>query len=115
MKIIFNKYIPFKGLLAINLFGVLFVRNKENGLNPVLSKSTINHENIHTEQMKEMGYILFYLWYIIEWLIRCLISVVIPSSPYYNISFEREALANENNLYYISSRKHYNWLKYLFK
>lgn len=115
MKIIFNKYIPFKGFLAINLFGVLFVRNKGNGLNPVLSKSTINHEKIHTEQMKEMGYILFYLWYIIEWLIRCVISVVIPSSPYYNISFEREAFANENNLYYISSRKHYNWLKYLFK
>ena len=48
MKIIFNKYIPFKGFLAINLFGVLFVRKRENGLNPVLSKSTINHEKIHT-------------------------------------------------------------------
>lgn len=115
MKIIFNKYIPFKGFLAINLFGVLFVRKRPNGENPVLSKSTINHENIHTEQMKEMGYIFFYLWYFIEWLFRCLKLVFVASSPYYDISFEREAFDNQNNLDYICNRKHFSWLKYLFK
>ena len=115
MKIIFNKYIPFKGFLAINLFGVLFVRKKGDNSNPVLSESTINHEKIHTEQMKEMGYIFFYLWYIIEWLIRCLIGIFTVNSPYYDISFEREAFDNQNNLDYICNRKHFSWLKYLFK
>ena len=81
----------------------------------MLSKSTINHEKIHTEQMKEMGYIFFYLWYIIEWLIRCLIGIFTVNSPYYDISFERAAFDNQNNLDYICNRKHFSWLKYLFK
>ena len=47
MKIIYNKIIPFKGFLAINLFGFLFARKK-------LTEVNINHEKIHTEQMKEL-------------------------------------------------------------
>jgi len=44
MKIINNSFIPVKGYKAINLFGVLFVRN-----NSKLSSTDINHEEIHTE------------------------------------------------------------------
>src|SRR5678815_4332787 len=65
MKIIRNKYIPFKGFRAINLFGILFVRG-----NAKISEVTLNHEKIHTAQMKEMLYIFFYLWYVFEWIIR---------------------------------------------
>lgn len=28
MKIIYNKLIPFKGFIAINLFGIIFVRKE---------------------------------------------------------------------------------------
>ena len=68
MKIIYNSIIPFKGFLAINLFGILFVRNeyKNNGL----TQSTINHESIHTEQIKELGYVFFYIMYIGHVLIK---------------------------------------------
>lgn len=65
MKIIYNNILPFKGFKAINLFGVLFARKGAN-----ITQTTINHESIHTEQMKELLYLLFYIWYIIEWLIR---------------------------------------------
>lgn len=82
MKIIYNNIIPFKGFIAINLFGVLFVRK-----DAVISEQTINHEKIHTAQMKEMLYIFFYLWYIIEWLIR----LFMKGNAYRNISFEKEA------------------------
>ena len=60
MKIIYNNIIPFKGFLAINLFGVLFVR----GTYRDLSATVLNHEKIHTAQMKELWYIpfLFYLF-----------------------------------------------------
>ena len=111
MKIIYNNLIPFKGFIAINLFGVLFVRNEykkrfEYGGFP----TTLNHESIHTEQIKELGYIFFYIWYLIEWLLR------LPfGNASYNISFEREAYANEKNKKYLQTRKRYSFLKYIIK
>ena len=61
MKIIKNKIIPFKGFKAINLFGILFVRGDSE-----VDSTTVNHELIHTAQMKELLYIFFYLWYVID-------------------------------------------------
>ena len=89
MQVCKNKYIPFKGFSAINVFGVLFVRG-----NARISERTIRHETIHTAQMKEMLYIFFYIWYGIEWIIRLLMK----GNAYRNISFEREAYANEKIL-----------------
>lgn len=97
MKIIYNKYIPFKGFLAINLFGVLFVRGTWRDVNATL----LNHERIHTAQMKELGYVLFYVIYFIEWLVRLLF----PGNAYRNISFEREAYNNQRNSFYLERRK----------
>lgn len=104
MIIIRNKIIPFEGFKAINLFGILFVRENAN-----IDDRTINHEEIHTAQMKEMLYIFFYLWYLIEWLIR----LFGKGNAYRKISFEKEAYNNENDETYLTKRKHYNWLKEL--
>ena len=59
--------------------------------------------------MKEMLYILFYIWYIIEWIIR----LFMKGNAYRNISFEREAYGNEHNMNYLNERNKFNWLKYL--
>lgn len=107
MKIIRNKVIPFKGFKAINLFGVLFVRKEA-----VLSEADINHEAIHTAQMKEMLYVGFYLWYAVEWLVR-LIRFRDTHSAYRNVSFEREAYANQADLEYLQQRKQWSWTSYL--
>lgn len=112
MKIVYNRFIPFKGFFAINLFGALFVRQDKNSPQPIISGRTINHESIHTEQMKELGYIFFYLLYFIEWLIRLITNT---SSAYRSISFEREAYSNQNNMYYLNNRKRYSWIKYIVK
>ena len=106
MKIIYNNLIPFKGFVAMNLFGVLFARNEYRNK---ISDRTINHESIHTAQLKEMGYIFFYIWYFIEWLIRLFIN----SDAYRNISFEREAFINDDNLDYLKTRECFSWLKYI--
>ena len=53
MKIVYNKWIPFKGFFAINLFGTYFIREENKHIK--VSKKTLNHEAIHTEQMKELG------------------------------------------------------------
>lgn len=109
MKIIYNRFIPCKGFLAMNLFGVLFVRWEKGKPKPILSRYTINHESIHTEQMKELGYIFFYIWYVIEWFIKLFTT----KNAYKSISFEREAYGNEKNLVYLEKRKRYAWFKYI--
>lgn len=112
MKIVYNSIIPFKRFRCLNLFGILFVRKNSDGSILKLSRKSINHEMIHTEQMKELLYVFFYLWYFIEWLIE----LVLPpyNKDYSDISFEEEAYMHEDNLDYIKQRKRYNWIKYVF-
>lgn len=104
MKVIYNNIIPFPGFKAINLFGLLFARKGCK-----MDKNDINHESIHTEQMKELLFFLFYIWYLIEWII----GLFMKGNAYRNISFEREAYSNENDLKYLEKRKHYAWIKYI--
>lgn len=111
MKVVFNKIIPFPGFSAINLFGIMFVR-KGAYRNDIVPAKTYRHESIHTEQMMEMGYIVFYIWYFIEWFIRLFIN---GKNAYYNISFEREAYKNQDDKSYLEKRKRYNWLNYYGK
>lgn len=107
MKVIYNNILPTKGFIAINLFGILFARK-----GVILTERTIRHERIHSHQMKYMLYVFFYLWYGIEWIIR-IIQYRNSESAYYNISFEREAYANESNTKYLEYNKPYSWFKYL--
>ena len=106
MKIVRNKYIPFAGYKAINLFGILFVKN-----NTKIDEVTINHERIHTAQMRELLYILFYIWYVMEWFIR----LFLKGSAYRNISFEREAYQNGSDLNYLNDRRFFAWFKLIRK
>lgn len=105
MKVIYNKYIPFKGFCAINLFGVLFARNECKPATP----HCINHEKIHTAQMKELWYIGFYLLYLLEWLYRLAFHT---KTAYRGISFEVEAYLNQYNYKYLKTRKKFaQWRK----
>ena len=97
MKIIYNKFIPFKGFLAVNIFGVLFVRGTERNISDVV----LNHERIHTAQMKELWYLPFYIIYLLEWVVR----LFMKGNAYRNLSFEREAYDNETNLDYLATRR----------
>lgn len=108
MKIVYNNIIPFKGFRAINLFGILFVRE-----GATMRDEDFNHESIHTEQMKDMLFIFFYVWYVIEYIIK-LFYYGNSHDTYRAISFEREAYNNQNNLNYLDNRKHYSWLRYIF-
>lgn len=106
MKIIRNRILPFgKKYYAINLFGILFAKGPCGAI-------TINHERIHTAQMKELLFIPFYIFYILEWLIR-LLQYRNSFTAYRNISFEREAYANESNPDYLSKRKPYSFLRFI--
>lgn len=109
MKIIRNDIIPFKGYKCVNLFGILFVREDAR-----IDAVDINHEMIHTAQMKEMLYVFFYLWYLIEWIFR-LFQYRFSHASYRNISFECEAYGNQIDMGYLSVRKRFGWIKHLKK
>ena len=104
MKIIFTRLIPLRRLAAINLFGILFAPKGAS-----ISARTVNHEAIHTAQMKEMLYVFFYLWYLVEWIIR----LFGKGNAYKNISFEKEAYHHDHYKSYLRNRKPYSWFRYL--
>ncbi len=82
--------------------------------NSNLSEKTINHEAIHTAQMKEMFYIGFYLWYFGEWLYQGIVRIFNSDmKAYYFITMEQEAYENDDNLEYLSTRTKYAWWKYI--
>ena len=108
MRIIYNKIIPFgKNFYAINLFGVLFAKGP-------CSKRVINHESIHTAQIIENAGVFFYVFYVLEWIVR-LIQYGSFLKAYRNISFEREAYCNDKDFNYLKTRKFWNFLKYMRK
>lgn len=105
MKIIINKIIPFKGFTAITLWPFIFARRP-------LNEKVVRHESIHVKQQLEMLLLPFFVWYLLEWVVRLLIYGFDTKKAYKNISFEQEARLNENNAEY--KRRHYAWVKYLF-
>ena len=105
MKIIYNNIIPFKGYKCINILGTIFARK-----GAYIGEKTLNHEAIHTAQMKEMLYVGFYVWYFIEWLIEL---CHYGTTAYHTNTFEREAFDNDDDLTYLASRKRFAWWGYV--
>lgn len=108
MKIIKNKLIPFGNFIAINLFGYCFTKRD-------LKEWQIRHEEIHSEQMKEILYIPFYLLYCLEFLVKFPIYKFNWGNTYRAISFEREAYFYQDWCYYLSYRKKYAWWRLIIK
>lgn len=105
MIIIKNNIIPFKGFSAINICGILFVRK-----GVIISKVMLNHEKIHSKQIFEMFIIPFYIFYLLEWMIR----LFMKGNAYKNISFEIEAYRNQYDDNYLKNRSFkYKWIKYI--
>lgn len=111
MKIVYNYIIPFKGYLAMCVFPFIFVRKDARAL----KTTDINHEMIHGKQQIEMLWLLFFVWYGVEWFVRWVAYGFDGHLAYRNISFEQEAYLNETDLSYPYERKLYAWLRFLFK
>jgi beta-lactamase regulating signal transducer with metallopeptidase domain len=77
-----------------------------------VAERIINHESIHIKQQEELLIIPFYILYVTEWFFKLFFY---GKDSYYNISFEREAYTNDENLDYLKSRKKYAWIKRIFK
>jgi hypothetical protein len=72
----------------------------------------VNHEKIHLRQQLEMLVLPFFIWYVLEFLIR-LIQYKNKDLAYRNISFEREAYTKETDLNYLKNRSFFQFLHYI--
>lgn len=131
MKIIRNKYIPFGYFTAMNILGLLFVKE-----HAPLYERDIRHEAIHSAQQYEIltasaivSLVLSCIWtswwyllitiampillYIGAWLIE----LVLPpyKTAYKDSPFEREAYMNERDPEYLANRPLFAWVKYFIK
>lgn len=99
MRVYFSKVIPFGRFTAINLFARLYIKDTDGTrVKCMISRPNryfrlIQHERTHTKQQNNLLGIFFYIWYVIEWFFKIFTEV----KAYKELSFEREARANEKD------------------
>jgi hypothetical protein len=108
MFVLVNPFLLRKNFLGIALWPFIILKKQELKLDRIF----INHERIHLRQQIEMLVMPFYVWYIIEYVIR-LIQYRDRREAYRNISFEREAYRNEKDLDYLKKRPFWKFITYI--
>lgn len=106
--ILVSKFLVPNGYTGLTLFPFIFLKYEFLRKNEIL----INHEKIHLRQQLEMLVVFFYLFYGIEFVAR-LFQYKNWYNAYKNISFEREAYLNENDLNYLQNRRFWRFITYL--
>src|SRR5690606_29261306 len=106
MFLIVAKYLIPKGYRGMAVFPFVVMKYEFDKKNKIF----INHEKIHLRQQLEMLILPFFIWYVLEYLIR-LIQYKNKDVAYHNISFEREAYTNETDLDYLKNRTLFQFLK----
>ena len=108
MYVIFAKYLIPKGYRGLTVFPFVIIKYRFDSENKIL----VNHEKIHIRQQLELLVLPFFLWYFVEYAVR-LLQYKNANLAYRNISFEREAYANELDLNYLEARTFFRFSYYL--
>ena len=128
MKVIYNRFIPFKGSYAITIIKWIFVREEYKCLDGSrVYNKMINHESIHKQQILDftpetfpnwlryiIGSVCFYLLYELEWLFKLIPCLIKKKNAYRSLCAEQEAYNNEMDFKYIENRPKLFWLKKIF-
>ena len=108
MIVLVNRFLLRKKFSGIALWPFVILKDSKFKEDVIM----LNHERIHLRQQAELLVVFFYVWYGLEYLIR-LIQYRNRHEAYKNISFEREAYANEKDLDYLKRRSFWEYLKYI--
>lgn len=108
MILIVNKYLLAKGFKGVSLWPFVVVKYRSYAQDKVF----VNHERIHLKQQKELLVLPFYIWYGLEFFFRY-VKYRDFYKAYRNISFEREAYANDKDLNYLQDRRFWNFTRYI--
>ena len=108
--IVVFKHLFYKNYVGLSLWPFIILKNIDLKHDHVL----INHEKIHLQQQKELLILPFYIFYFVEWILKS-IHYLDFYEGYQNISFEREAYANEKDLSYLEGRPFFGFLKHIIQ
>ncbi len=85
-------------------------------ISPSVSKTSlagiVRHESIHARQQIEMLLVFFFVWYLLEFTIRIVLTRNFMNA-YQNLAHEREAYSNDESPDYLNHRRPFAWLGYL--
>lgn len=91
----------------MNFMGIMLVRKEAE-----INDRVINHESIHTAQMRELAFVFFYVAYLLEWVWRIVEARGDTMKAYHRISMEREAYKHDHDFDYLRHRRHFaQWRK----
>lgn len=108
MFLLVSQYLIPKGFRGLTVFPFVFVKYRLDKENSIL----VNHERIHLRQQLELLLVPFFVWYFLEFCLRW-VHYRNFDLAYRNISFEREAYAQENDLHFLKNRAILSFLKYI--
>ncbi len=106
MILVFPLMVP-KGYRGITLFPFIILRRESDKID----KTVVNYERIHLRQQLELLVVPFYLWYLVEFMIKWL-RFRNHNIAYRAISFEKEAYAREGDLKYLKHRRIWSFMRY---
>lgn len=134
LKKVYSSIIPFNGNKAMTVYPWVFIRKEYKDRFYSYVK---RHETTHGYQQIEcfiLGVVLsgillilgcgwwslvplglFWELYVLEWLLKIPLCFVTNKDAYCSISFEQEAIEHEWDKKYNDDRKHFAWMKYIFK
>ena len=112
LRRVYNKIFPFPGYIAFTLCPWVFIREKAKKR---YTEKANRHETTHAFQQIETLWILFFVLYGLEWLVKWFCCGFDSHRAYRSISFEQEAYEHEDEIGYNNVRYHYVWVKYIFK
>lgn len=108
MIFIVSTFLVRKGFNGVTVWPFIIARKKHLKMDAVF----VNHEKIHLRQQAELLVLPFYVWYSLEFVFR-IFQYKNRHTAYRNISFEREAYANEKDLAYLKARSFWSFVNYL--
>lgn len=106
LPVILSRVAPID-IWAISLGFFVFCRGE-------MSDETKNHETIHYKQWVELLFVGFLILYPLFWIVG-LLRYRDGTMAYMNIPFEIEAYQHDQDLEYLSRRKSYSWVKYVWR
>ena len=92
-------HVPWLQASGMALYPFILVKKKHP------SAILLNHERIHLCQQLELGLVVFYIWYIAEYLWYRYYKGESSEQAYLHIRFEQEAYRNDEDLTYLRKRK----------
>lgn len=93
---------------AMAIYPFILIKKAEYRNDDVLT----NHEKIHHRQQLELLFIPFYMLYIFNYLFN-VIRYRSHHKAYFNIVFEQEAFAKEQEMLYLKHRRIFAWRRWI--